>query len=56
MPAAQCEQMKANGSEFANVTCCMKDLCNKPDPLADPDAVLIEDFLANNVTAAADGK
>ena len=58
MPAAQCEQMKANadGSQFGNVTCCSNDLCNKPDPVADPDAVLMDDLMANNGTATDDGK
>ena len=55
MPAAQCEQMKAtvaDGSLYGNVTCCLDNLCNKPDPVADPDGIL----MVNNGTATGDGE
>jgi hypothetical protein len=40
MMAANCEQisnMEAS-DKYRNVTCCADELCNKPDPVADPDA------------------
>jgi hypothetical protein len=56
MVAGECESFKAGADEsktYGNVTCCSESLCNKPDPDADPEAVVMDTWPPNNDTRPA---